>query len=771
MMGTAPLASTPAEAESVEVYRRYPPPEILQLAARPRASPAPPLCSASSADPVTPRHRSPAASPPPSAASPSSSSQPAEAFQNKDDGAHVRVDERAAAECGENQTGKHKPTSHVSVRLRWGVEADDLRRVYELHEDAFPLSYEPAYYEHLLNHDTWMGLVATVTPKAYTQWVDRAATEEVEEGEEEETKKAGDDVPLAWFPGYTPSPAEAATGPRPVPPSASQRPLTVEMCNERAQVDSMLTELEYIAHRRQRAEAKTAEKTQSYGSSGSRSEDKKNTPEDDDSAYTEVVGFILGQCGYARHDDGHLFTNPTSYIGSFVVDPRFQCCGLGSALLQRYLIYATQQRPLYAQDYLHYDERKLIAMLVQAQLKKRSGSPSTADANGNHSHNGSGSKGDNVAAAAKYATSGPSSASAPSPLPSLFYQLVSAYLPETLAWWEDRQTRQRLRERGLSEDQIDAQRFRDLLAPDVLTDEEADEVRRDARRFVVQTGTREVWLHCLPGNAKANLLYARRGFRLHRLLRDYYNVDEEKYDAYLLMYVSPAVVVGTDDGLVGATQHPLAVAGAAAMGAEMDSVMQQQDSEGLAQLNNTISASAAAVVVGEGMRRRYTNRTTAGSPEQAATANDSGAPLPFTDPTAGIAVAAVHRDASSASSLPPADSSVESNTDAVWKTPAVFSSNPSVSAAAAPSSGTRRSLGNASWLTPRTYPVVADIILCTAAEGQAEWRRRVGGSGDVTGQRSWWETGREVVFLANAIGLFCAVLWLTYNVGVTGKVE
>jgi ribosomal protein S18 acetylase RimI-like enzyme len=818
MFGISLPRSASSETETVEEYRRYPPPEILELALRsghPTPSPAEtPSASTLPVEPVAPRNRSPAT---PSRSSAHSSTSFAEAVTPNEHGGADPSSGYGEEECNENKTGNYKavpatmpaeketiqpsssseaataethgeakgapqaqqaqegPQGHhptetkgstrIAVRLRWGFEAADLRRVYEMHEDAFPLSYGPAYYEWLLNHDACMGLVATVTAKTYTQFADATTAVEGKGFNVDLMTSEEDSIPLQWFPGYTPSPAGAAAGPRPLPPSASQRPLTAEVISERAQVDAMLTDLEYIAKRKEHAQTKNAP----VGTA------EPHATDADADAYTEVIGFILGQCAYARHDAGHLFTNPTTYIGSFVVDPRFQRCGLGSALLQRFLVYVTQQRPLYAQDYLHYDERKLIAMLVQAQLKKRN-THSVAVAQEKDSEGARPSTTTTIAAASAAAADKPAK---PARFPSLLHQIASAYLPEAVTWWEDRQARRRLRAQGLTEDQIDAQRFRDGLAPDVLTDEEAEEVRREARHFVVQTGMHEVWLHCLPGNMKATQLYARRGFQLHRLLKDYYDIGTEKYDANLLVYscgVAGAVVpVAAGGGDKDVREHhgslssttPFSEAGAAGVD-DMDAVAQSHHTQGQTQPRSTaaVAASTAAAgfpsptgVTGEGLRRRHQSRQTDSAAKEGVEKAGVTTPLPATEPAAGTALVTTSGSTSASPTPPP--------------TAAASSSSPTTTTAvpATEPHDTRRALASTSWLSQRTYPVVADIILCTAAEGQEEWQRRFGGSGDVTGRRSWCGTVVEVALLINAVGLFCAVLWLAYNVGLTGRVE
>ncbi|KPI85476.1 hypothetical protein ABL78_5469 [Leptomonas seymouri] len=829
MRATAPLAGAAAEAETVDAYRRYPQPEILQLAIRPRESPAPPFASTSPVELVAPRSRSPAGS-----LSCSASPAPPSDFTEAIPGGHVRGDDtgdgQAAcregseeAERNENKAGDYKakpstvsPTStanaaavaatppdpqriqeqtvpaafHIPVQLRWGFDAADLRRVYEMHEDAFPLSYGPEYYEWLLDHDACMALVATVTIETYTRWAGTAVTEENREDGE---VVLSDDVPLSWLPDCSSSSADGVAGPTAMPPPASKRPLTAEMIHERAQVDCALTELEYMAQCKRGDQAEVTEWAQNAGS-------VSRNDHGTSSAYTEIIGFILGQCAYALHDAGHLFTNPTSYIGSFVVDPRFQRCGLGSALLQRFLVYVTRQRPLYAQDYLHYDERKLIAMLVETQLKKRSkhwdASSAESRGGGGSCGNDNGSsckKDDDVAtppitattatASCTAASSTTSGSAAPSsaPTPSLSYHLACTYFPEALTWWEDRQARRQLRERGLSKEEIDVLRFRDRLSPDALTDEEADEVRRDARRLLVQTGMREVWLHCLPGNVKAMQLYAHCGFLLHRVIKDYYDVDEKKYDANLLRYSSPAVeTVVSGDGVSGGAANHLDIAPAAAVDVEMDAVVQQYDSQTQMKLNSTTSALTSTAVastgmpslvtsvgvLGEGLRRRHTSRRTGGSTEVAATSSNDGLPVSCTESTSDVARSTANCSVSLATPAGTADHGAGAMPNPSAATPR----SPAAPAAVQPSD-TRRSLARASWLSPRTYPVVADIVLCTAAKGREVWQRRFGEPDDGVGRGSWWETAREVVFSVNAIGVLCAVLWLAYNVCLTGKVE
>lgn len=835
MFATTAPSGTAAKAKSVEEYRCYPQPELLELRLRRRrrklTSPPPFSTSTTPDELFAPRNRSPVAS---------SSSTEALADAHEGDVAGTdstrpcsgaeEMEEREARDMGveaednENKTGNYKTAPafaaapqtsaqqqqqqqlvaaaasaevpavaaagdddddddavpRITVRLRWGFETADLRRVYEMHEDAFPLSYNPSFYEWLLDHDACMALVATVTADAYTHWTNTTAMEEEEQAMSAGAEAVAADAPLAWFPGYTPSPAEAAAGPRSVPPSASQRPPTVEVILERARIDSTLTELEYIAQRNRDKEAKTAEHTNS--------EKARNTEDSGAAAYTQVIGFILGQCAYARHDAGHLFTNPTAYIGSFVVDPRFQRCGLGSALLERFLTYVTKQRPLYAQDYLHYDERKLIAMLVKAQVQRRR-APIEAAMAGEAINNSSSSNYNNNTSTetkkeqreeekeedgarytkknnnngggsgAKSQGGKPSKASRAQNLPSFIEQIIAVLFPEVLAWWEDKRARQRLRARGMTDDEVDAQRFRDCLASDTLSDEEVDEVRRNAQHFLVQTGMREVWLHCLPGNMKATQLYARRGFRLHRLLKDYYDISGERYDANLLLYSCPVVGGAAAAGEGRDGRRDVAADTTAlfpTVDTGMDAVVKQYDSRALAPHGGSSVAMANSTT--EGLRRRHVGHPAGEAATESAHVNT---PLPSTEATAGIPL-----DAADSNS-----GRVESDTASLPSPGDEAEATRLIAAPAARPSDARHALFTASWLSPCTYAVVADVILCSATEGREEWQRRISGSGDVTGQRSWWETAREVGLLINALGLLCAVAWVAYNACLTGRVE
>ncbi|CAG9572519.1 Acetyltransferase_(GNAT)_family_-_putative [Leishmania major strain Friedlin] len=699
---TPHAASTGASSESLGVYRRYPAPETVQLPVKAAAL----TTTATSTAGVS--------------SSPLSST-----------GACSGTEATAVAP---------ELTTCVSLRLRWGVQATELRRLYEMHKDAYPISYTASYYEWMLDHDACMGLVALVAQETYREWVQRWRETEGNTPKTVTTQ-------TARAASSSSSPSSASTAP-PVPPPVSQCSMTAEALQECAQVESIIAEQERIAARKAVDNAHKSTRSL-HNSDGS-----------DSAAHTVVVGFIIGQIAYARHDAGHLLSNPTAYIGSFAVDPPFQTCGVGHALLQRFVTYVTQQRPVYAQDYLHYDKRKLIALLAAAQVKKRKagaetllGGTAASAAGGTCEDGGDGSRHKRDAPSGgplppSISPAAPSQSSSPAQAHSSIFQNLLTYLPELQSWIEDRQARLRLRNCGLTEEEIDARRFRDRLAPDVLTDEEVDEVRREARCFVVQTGVQDVWLHCLPGNLQATAFYAHRGFVLHRVLKAYYDIGGAPYDALLLHYVC-----GRDG--------PAALPGASA------------------ELSSTVADDTP------GETDRVVNRVeNCAAPEEGAANPDGAAPL----------TAAAH-----ASSLPPPPSSLtglrrrrgasrvrevsgptaaaaaltEADKAAIPTptpaTPATAADAPAEKATPAK----QISLQTALWLSPRTYPMVADIILLTAEKGQEEWRRRTDpkGSGDETQQRlGWWEMAREVVFVTNAFGLLCAVLWLAYNVVVEGKV-
>lgn len=684
--------STGASSESLEVCRCYPAPEMVQLPVK-----APAITTAAT-----------------SAAGVSSSP----------------LSSTGACSGTEATAAAPELTTCAFLRLRWGVQATELRRLYEMHKDAYPISYTASYYEWLLDHDACMGLVALVTQATYQEWV-----QHWRETKGNTPKTVPTQTASAASSSSSPSSASTAT---PVPPPVSQCSMTAEALQECAQVERIIVEQERVAARKEADDAHRDTKS------------LRNSDGSDSAAHTVVVGFIIGQIAYARHDAGHLLSNPTAYIGSFAVDPPFQTCGVGHALLQRFITYVTQQRPMYAQDYLHYDKRKLIALLADAQVKKRkagarallagtsaSAAGGTCEDGGDDSPHKRDAPSDG--ALPPSISAAPSQSSSPAQAhPSIFQNLLT-YLPELQSWVEDRQARLRLRNCGLTEEEIDEQRARDRLAPDVLTDEEADEVRREARRFVVQTGVRDVWLHCLPGNLNATNFYAHRGFVLHRVLKAYYDIDGTPYDALLLHYVS-----GSDG--------PAALPGASA------------------EFSSTVAADTPSE-----MKRVVNRLENHAAPEEDAASPDGAAPAPsLPPPPSSLTGLRRRRGASPAredSGLTTAAAALTETDRAAVPTPTPATAADAPAEKATPAK--QISPQTASWLSPHTCPMVADIILCTAEMGQEEWRRRTDpkGSGDEAHQRlGWWEMVREAVFVTNAFGLLCAVLWVAYNVVVEGKV-
>ncbi|GET87844.1 hypothetical protein, conserved [Leishmania tarentolae] len=681
-----------ASSGSAEVCRRYPSPEMVQL----RVKATPTITTATSTAGVTL---------PPSS---------------------------WTSACSDTEVAAAPPesTSCVSLKLRWGIQATELRRLYEMHKNAYPISYTASYYQWLLNHDACMALVALATQETYREWVERWGKRDHHTPQTVATP--------AECPASSSSPSPASTIP-PFPPPVSQCRATSEMLQECEQVESVIAEQERIAMN------KDADSMHKDTKSLSNSDDS------DSAAHTVVVGLIIGQIAYARHDAGHLLSNPTAYIGSFAVDPPFQACGVGSALLQRFITYVTQQRPVYAQDYLHYDKRKLITLLAKAQVTKRKAemtksldTTSASAAGGACEENGSGSRHRDGLSDGPLSPSASSAAplqsSSPAQAHSSIFQSLLTYLPEVQGWIEDRQERRRLRSCGLTEEEVDAQRSRDQLEHDVLTDEEADEVRREACHFLVQTGVRDVWLHCLPGNVKATTFYSHRGFALHRVLKAYYDIGGVAYDAFLLHYLS-----GSDE--------PAALPGASA---EVSSTVA---ADTLSEMNHVVNLlERRAAPEGDTVHSDGTISLTAATP---AFVSASPSSLTGLRRRRGAPLIEGGRSLTTASALSEADG-------------ASISTPQTTTHATAPGTPSKQiSLPTASWLSPRTYPMVADIILCTAEKGQEEWRRRTEpkDSGDEAQQRlGWWEMAREVALVMNAFGLLSAVLWVAYNAVVEGKV-
>ncbi|KAG5507662.1 hypothetical protein JKF63_06611 [Porcisia hertigi] len=686
-------------SESVELSRCYPAPEMVQL----------PVDSAS---PSTT-----AGTLPPPLPSPSSSDQA---------GATLTL-----PECSTN----------LSVRLRWGVQATELRRIHKIHEDVYPILFNASFYKSLLDHDTSMCLMALVTEETYRECLERRRV--AKDAVLETAPAPSESASSSWWPSLNSTDLTH-------PPPVSQCSVTAEIMEERALIECAIAEQESLAARKKADAGPAATKGVSQEEEG------------DAATHTVVIGLVIGQNVYARHDKGHLFANPTSYINSFAVDPLFQRCGVGRTLIHRFITYVTQRRPLYAQDYLHYDQRKLIALLADAKIKKRKAVMDTRPDSTVSSTAVCPSKigGDGNRHEKDDCTSAPPQLSSPaSARPSFLQNLVSMFLPELQSWMEDRQARHRLRSRGLTEDEIDAQRYRECLAPSLLTDEEADEVRREARTFVVQVGVADVWLHCLRTNTKAITFYAHHGFNLHRVIDAFYTINGTAYDGHLLHYV---------DGSAG-------LASFSSTSAESSSAVTADTLEKTGGLEEQ-EMRCAALNKDEGTGPDGAAPLTAAAPESSLSPpllSSTGLRRRRGTSTAGkdSGLAAAHSASTSGASrtaIPVAAAAAAAATTTT--TPAVSADTPATNA----SPSKRGSQLDTLWLSPSTYPFVADIIFCTPESGQEEWRRRKNpkNTGEATGSRLGpWEVARETMFVVNAVLLLCAVLWLAYNVVLTGKVE
>ncbi|EAN93400.1 putative acetyltransferase [Trypanosoma cruzi] len=143
----------------------------------------------------------------------------------------------------------------IEIKLRWGIQKEDLTALGVLHDAAFPVKYESEYYDWMLT-DSCLALLAFATENCILSLLKAAEHQQNTETERDEENSFGD--------------------------------------------------------------------VEDDGSS---------------SLYSVMVGFCIGQIAYGQRRDGRIDASPTGYLGSFAVDSRMQRCGVGGALLDRFLSY------------------------------------------------------------------------------------------------------------------------------------------------------------------------------------------------------------------------------------------------------------------------------------------------------------------------------------------------------------------------------------------------------------------------------------------------
>lgn len=414
-------------------------------------------------------------------------------------------------------------TPSIPVEVRWGVEPQFLAQLVQLHDCSFPIDYDAEYYRWLLGEVTPNSLVfvAYTTAEDYWRLQERHATR---------STAAESLVATAA--------ASAAASPRAekgLREEGKRRSLTAELAAARAsgEVPFHITSHHCTAKRDEVAALVAARCKASTVVPSSTVDEDDPAP----SPFTVVIGFAAGMMGYAQHTDGQLLTNPTGYLGSLAVDPILRGCGLGDRLLGLFLQYITSRVPLRAADYLHYDAHSMYE-LVLAQDQKETQAVTTV-----------GSGGVSAAEAAEDVSAVGTSHEA-----GLIHTLLALprktaahllhyVLADVFAWLERRKLRDTLTAQGLSDEAVQERlRQADLRALGVLESLTPDQFSR--ANPIMQIGVREVWLHCLKGDMALRSFYEKRGFCVMRALSGYFEIQDVKHDAVLLVYTPPPKSAG-----------------------------------------------------------------------------------------------------------------------------------------------------------------------------------------------------------------------------------
>lgn len=381
----------------------------------------------------------------------------------------------------------------LALEFRWGATAADLRALWLLHEHQFPSSYFDADYYRRICDGRYAVLGAYTTKEGYTA------------AYEHRMESFRDEDAAAETPAHTLNDRSAAAQQHSCQEIyAGQFPplLDAAQAENWAAVNAVVEEELYVMEQKQ---AKEAEQAGEAAAAAAASEAPPASP------YVQLVGVVVSLLGYAEHESGHLLTNPTCYIGSIATDPILQSCGLGRLLLGRFADDVFHKLPLHASRYLHYDEQRMLKLVKANSAEKEAAAPAAAP----HKE-------------AAQETEG--------------YLMTAARLlvPSFATWLQDLQARQALRAAGVSEAEITEQQRRD--ASGELTP--AEQAMVDP---IVQTGVREIFLHCLAERTELVAFYERYGFRLLRMVPNFYPMPDGTTKASCF-FVLPAPKASASNG-------------------------------------------------------------------------------------------------------------------------------------------------------------------------------------------------------------------------------
>lgn len=420
----------------------------------------------------------------------------------------------------------------LPIELRWEVQARDLNALWVLHEEAFPIAYDAAYYQWLVGPNC-IGLVAFTTPTALAEvcYELRRRQSIFAEGSASSLSSSTAAAAASVAPPSPMAQSRSAASAVPFstvlrPPTVSQQPLTAQRMAERAELQLLFAELQAAADDVGAETRVTSERngasTGARNATPDRNEDDGGEGEEAET-FTVPVGIIAGHLSYARHSSGYWLTNPTAYIGSFAVDARLRGCGVGDVMLRQFLPFLTRDYPLCAKDYLHYDEERMRRLVAATQPEEERTEDASSPPQAEQSEPAAPEGAPATSSSTVLRTSAADSPSVVGPrVLGWGKRLARLLLPEVLEWYDERADTRR----GGHKRSYLAWAFTPRSAP-------------PAPNPLIQKGVGEVWLHCLSSDEALVQFYCKRGFRVMQVLNDYYEFCEGRHRASLLLYTPP----------------------------------------------------------------------------------------------------------------------------------------------------------------------------------------------------------------------------------------
>ncbi|CCW69597.1 unnamed protein product [Phytomonas sp. Hart1] len=366
------------------------------------------------------------------------------------------------------------------LRLRCGVRPRELGAIWRLHLRSFPIAYNRDYYRWL-SGPSCLSVVALTTP---------AASQAIRGSpENKKTKKKS--------------------------PAVGEELVSITQLHVRGISDEEGVDFTPMIHSPSDTDDPTA---------GDNDASEEN--------YSVVIGLAAGEIGYARHQRGYLFTNPTCYLCSLAIDPIFRRLGLGGILLDYFIDYV-RNMPLRASLFLHYDPSsiaKVLKLTLFAESSINTASLSN-DVNAGVKVGGCADSSKDPAKVGIFTEEGVKER----------HWIMDAILKSKDLWTPSWMRIRRARERWMGEDHTldHATCSSNTKNPDLDTlfqgaaPLEGDFAGQDP---IVQRGVREVWLHCIAKDLFLMSFYTRRGFQLIRTLKNFYEIGSSYFDASFLVY-------------------------------------------------------------------------------------------------------------------------------------------------------------------------------------------------------------------------------------------